>query len=244
MAIWSSTTHLLAFRAMGKVAKRSPVTKGEKTKVTVIYAALRQEIMNGSLAPGSKLKTRKLSERFSVGLSPIREALSRLSSDGWAIQSDRRGFSVAPMSLEELRDLSLARMMVFETALRASIANGDADWEDRVRQASAYLAGLGAPQNLEGPEAEQWHRAHRTYHMVLHDSCGSQRLRGFCAQLFDEFERYRHLGKTHIARTISVVDQHNAITEAVLARDADRAAALLVDHFKGAAAVLENALPS
>ena len=69
------------------------------------YSALREEILNGTLLPGTKLRIRDLCERYSMGLSPLREALSRLASEGLAVQSAQRGFAVASLSLQDLAEL-------------------------------------------------------------------------------------------------------------------------------------------
>ena len=104
----------------------------ETTKETLasqVYDRLRQDIISVAIEPGEKLHIRSLCARFDVGLSPMRKALSRLSSEGLVAQSDHRGFAVAPMGEQDLVDLTRARCWLNELAIRKSIAYGDAAWE-------------------------------------------------------------------------------------------------------------------
>src|SRR4029079_1707204 len=65
----------------------------KETLASRVYDQLRQDIISVAVEPGEKLHIRSLCERFDVGLSPVREALSRLSSEGLVAQSDHRGFA-------------------------------------------------------------------------------------------------------------------------------------------------------
>lgn len=74
-----------------------PLATGRAIPATLAsqtYERLRQDIVGAHFAPGQKLGTRQLSERYEVGLAPLREALTRLSREGLVVQHDRRGFAV------------------------------------------------------------------------------------------------------------------------------------------------------
>lgn len=210
------------------------------THTSAVYALIRADIMNGTLEAGSKLKTRSLAERFNVGLSPIREALSRLSSEGWVQQNDRRGFSVVPVSVAELHDLHIARCMMNETALRASIKLGDEQWEENVQLSRFRITRMERPADMtRGAAAEKWNRLHREYHSSLINACGSQRLVQYCEQLFDALERYRRLGAPHRVARDSVSDEHAQIADAAINRDVEAAVELLNTHFERTIAHVE-----
>ena len=82
------------------------------------YARLRTELLSSRLAPGEKLKIEVLCEKFSVGSSAVREALSRLASEGLVVSEPQRGFRVAPLSLDSLRDLTDVRCKIEGLCLR------------------------------------------------------------------------------------------------------------------------------
>ena len=197
--------------------------------------------MNGTLSPGSKLKTRTLSTRFDVGLSPIREALSRLSSEGWVVQSDRRGFSVVPVSVDELWDLHNARCMLNEMGLRSSIELGDTEWEERILLCCIRIVRQPRPSDMTaGPDAERWNRLHRAFHESLVLACRSQRVIQYCNQLFDEIERYRRIGG-HLPRN-GIGDEHQKIADAAVSRDSDLAVSLLNAHFARTVELVEGVI--
>jgi GntR family carbon starvation induced transcriptional regulator len=212
------------------------------TLASAINEQLRDDIITGSQPPTHKLHIRNLCDRFSVGLSPMREALSRLSSEGLIKQTDRRGFSVAPVSLPELLDLTRARCWINEVGLRESIARGDAAWEEavvlafyRMQRTPRALADTATDRNPE------WERAHREFHLSLVSGCGSDWIVGICDKLFDASERYRHWARrAGVVRSSSAEEEHRAIMEAVVKRDSPAAIALLNAHFQRTAELVER----
>ncbi len=206
--------------------------KTEPTQASTIYERIRSDIMNGTLAADTKLKTRYLAARFEVGLSPIREALSRLSSEGWVVQSDRRGFSVVPVTVDELWDLHRARCMLNEIGLRESIEHGDVAWEENVLLSYIRISRLRRPGDVMATkDIEHWNVQHRAFHSSLIMACRSQRLVRYCEQLFDEIERYRRLGLSYGTERSNVGDGHCGIADAAVARDVELAVRLLNEHF-------------
>lgn len=197
-----------------------------------IYARLRSDIMSGALAPGAKLKIEELRKTYDVGTSPIREALSLLTSDHFVDRIDQRGFRVAEISAEEFDELLKTRCWLEERALRESIANGDSVWEEQVVLSAYRLSRV--PRSVKGDQFianAEWETRHKHFHTTLISACGSSILRKFCNQLYDQNVRYRQLSGSRAYPSRDVTAEHGAICDAVLARDADLAAELLVAHY-------------
>lgn len=204
-----------------------------ETFASAIYASLRTDLISGRFAPGEKLRIKSIRQKYNVGLSPVREALNRLSIEGFVTQSDHRGFSVAEVSRADLTDLIRVRLFFNETALRESVEHGDEAWAESVVIALHRLSRISrfAPvgSSVSNPE---WDKQHRIFHASLLAGSPSMRLRQYCDQLFDQSARYRCLAaevdpSATIART---ANEHREIVEATLARDADLAAKLLREH--------------
>src|SRR4051812_35879179 len=222
-------------------AKRA---KRETTLASDITEELRRDIISGSLAPGGKIRLRQVAERFGVGMSPVREALNRLSRDRLVDRSDLRGFRVAPISEAELDELMRARCWLNETGLRQSIARGKAAWEEAVvlafHRLSRVTDRLTPTDTAVNPE---WEAAHRVFHRSLLDACGSHWIVDFCDQLFDLADIYRHVSRAaRDAQSREPTDEHRAIMEATIARDADKAVELLNHHFLRTAALYKDAV--
>lgn len=214
-----------------------------ETFASVAYARLRGDIISGQFAGGEKLRIRQLCERYGFGISPVREALNRLSSDGFVIQSDLHGFRVAALSVEDLRELTRTRAWLNERALRESIAHGDAAWEEAIVIAHHRLS---RTKRWLGEDAAdgvnpEWEVAHRVFHTALISGCRSRWLIGYCEQLFDVADRYRHMSRTATARRTRGPDEHRLIMEATVARDPDLAVSRLVAHFQRTAEHCEAA---
>jgi DNA-binding GntR family transcriptional regulator len=202
----------------------------EPTLASRIHAQLRQDIITGAVAPGARLHTRDLCRRFDTGLSPVREALSRLSSEKLVLQSDQRGFAAAPLTLADLDDLTRARSALNEAALREAVARGGTAWEEGLALAFFRLSRIArfAAEERRNPV---WDAAHRDFHAALVEGCDSRWMTGFCAQLFDAFERYRNLSPFGRATRPDHLEEHRTIMEAALARDAEAACRLLRAHY-------------
>src|SRR3974390_3667965 len=91
---------------------------GARSLTTRAFERLREDILLGRLAPSERLRIQALSERYGIGATAIREALSRLTTDGLVQAEDQRGFTVTSVSPEELLDLTRTRIQVEQMALR------------------------------------------------------------------------------------------------------------------------------
>lgn len=108
---------------------------------------LRQDILCGKLAPGQRLRTEDLQRQCGLGLSPLRESLQRLSAEGMVVNDEQRGFAVAPISVAELEDLTLARTALESIMLPMAIGKGDADWEADIVAAFHRLSRTPLPHD-------------------------------------------------------------------------------------------------
>jgi DNA-binding GntR family transcriptional regulator len=194
---------------------------------------LHDEIVRGTLLPGQKLLIRDLCERYGIGLSPVREALNRLSGQRLVVHNEQRGFMVTPLSESDLEDILRARLWLNEIGLRRSIEYGDSEWEERVVIACHRLS--RTPRFWDAGNVEinpAWEEAHCLFHAGLVSACGSAWLEKFCDQLFHAFERYRYLSRVAAATApLHQNAEHSAIMEAAVSRKADDAARLLREHF-------------
>jgi DNA-binding GntR family transcriptional regulator len=194
------------------------------------FERLRSDILLGELRPEERLRIQSLSERYGVGATAIREALSRLVTDGLVESEDQRGFCVAPVSRHELQDLTTTRIAVEQLALRGAIANGDIDWESNLLSSFHRLS--RAPLPLDAEAAEQWSQVHRQFHEALLAGCGSAWTLRLCRLLYDKSERYRNLAdRATTPKDRDTVVEHRDLMDAAMSRHADKACQLLSEHF-------------
>lgn len=215
------------------------IRSGE-TLATSVFGQLRDDILSGILQPGEKLRAELLRERYRAGNSPIREALNRLSVNGFVTREEQRGFRVAAVSKEELRELVDTRCWLEEIALRKSVEKRDTKWEESLVLAFYRLS--REPRSTKTGSFERnpvWDALHRAFHMTLISACGSRWLLDFCGQLNDQADRYRRLSSISYPSRDPTAE-HRAVMEAAINGEADKAVAILSSHYQQTADIILN----
>src|ERR1044072_1394264 len=138
------------------------------------YRRVRADIVFGKLTPGEKLKLDRLREDYGASVGTLRELLSRLVSEGLVVAEGQRGFEVAPISAENLREIAALRLLLESHALKQSFRAGDMDWEGRVVSAHHKLSAI-EKKLLAGDRAdlELWKRYDFEFHHALISACGA-----------------------------------------------------------------------
>lgn len=206
-------------------------TEEGRTLAASVFARIRADILSSKLPPGTKLRFDKLRHEYDVGLSPLREALSRLAASGLVTTVGQRGFRVATVSKADLLDVTMVRKELEGSALRKSVLHGDDAWEAQVVAARHRLALLERGNSTaDTPSEEIWEERHRDFHHALISACRSPWLLHLTSLVNDQFDRYRRIS---VANSLSQYPSslgHQEIMEAVLSRETDRAEELLYRH--------------
>jgi DNA-binding GntR family transcriptional regulator len=196
----------------------------------MLASALRRDISFGTLLPDQKLKIEALRQRYGGSNHSMRETLRLLSAEGLVEATAQRGFRVTSATEDDLRDISLVRGEIERVALGLAIAQGDTAWEGRVIAAQHALRKaedrvVAAPDDMT---ALEWDEACRGFSATLISACGSPRLIDLQRKFFDQSRRFR-LAQLREGRLNFDARRarQEALVEAVLAREADKAGALL-----------------
>lgn len=209
-----------------------------QSQSSTAFARIRNDILAGREAPGTRLKIAELATSIGVSPGAVREALSRLTSEQLVVSQDQRGFFVAPLSMEDLQDLTNLRCEIEAIALRLSVQHGDIDWEVGILTSAHRLKNTLQLLDQEQPSlSQEWIERHAALHTALVAACGSKRLLALHASLYEQSERYRGLSVS-AARSRDVIAEHQALVDAALARDADRLVALTVAHLRQTTALI------
>jgi DNA-binding GntR family transcriptional regulator len=203
------------------------------------YLRLRQDLLACRLAPGEKLNIQELSQQLSVSLGAVREALSRLTSEGFVVTDAPRGFRAAPISAADLLDLTRTRTLIEGQCLRRAIEVGDVAWEARI--AAAHRRVSRTPQLApDDPKRlnDDFADAHDAFHEALASACDSPWLLRMRALLYAQSERYRYLAIPLGREGRDHAREHDAIIKAAFARDADKAVDMLVRHLEATTRIL------
>jgi DNA-binding GntR family transcriptional regulator len=206
-----------------------------KSLTAAVANALQQDLVAGRYMPGEKLPIVRLAKDYGVSPGAVREALSRLISEGLVEFNEQRGFRAAPVSPAALLDITRTRIMI-----------DDVDWEAEVLAIQHRLANCVVREEHDPSKVrEEWQRLHRIFHRTLIAACGSSWLMRFHDLLFDQTIRYRSVAAAYELQRQDLrsgaAGEHARIVEAVIARDADAAAAAIEKHYMTTASVIIEA---
>lgn len=216
--------------------------EGEGSSRTLIersYAQLRDDIVEGRLAPGEKLRVEHLKARYQVSAGTLREAITRLVSDALVEAEGQRGFRVAPVTLEDLEDLTRLRLHIEIDALRLSIRRGDAAWRAQLQQAYDELSAFEQPIR---PESRmRWEQLNVRFHEALIGACDSPWTLKLLRLLGRHSERYRRFAIGLADGSRDVHAEHRQIFEMAMAGHEARAALALEAHIRATPDMLARA---
>lgn len=192
-----------------------------------IETALRRDIERGLISPGAILKQEQLAAQFGVSRQPVRQALQRLLATGLVERRPDRSLAVRDMSTAQALELKGLRIVLETSALRLSLPHLDASVLRKARHATDEL--LHALDEAEIEELDA------SFHRLLYGRCGNSRMLALIEDLRREGRRTHQPGAAAATRCEALHAQHEAILEACMQKDADRAVRELAEHLGGAA---------
>ena len=208
-----------------------------------VFGELRTAIVGGRLLPGAKLNIAGLAETLNVSAGAVREGLAMLEAEALVVSEPARGYRVSPVSEVELEDLVKARIEIEKLCIAEAIRHGDLAWEGSVVAAHHRLSRLDE-RDKQTPAvlSTEWTESHAQLHHALVAGCPNQWLLRMHQTLYQQSERYRQLSAPLATRKRNVKAEHQALVDAVLERDVQRAQTLIAEHLQTTGRVLLAAL--
>lgn len=192
-----------------------------------IYEALKSDILRCELPPNSKLHEQLLAERFSVSKSPVREALLRLQQERLVSVLPRQGYRVAPVSLEDAREMFQLRRVLEAGCVELAAATASAE----------TLDALVVYRTFAGPDdRDAFVEYNRAFHCAICRASGNERMARMAIELTEQMERVIRFSVSTIPakERSELVIEHAAIIDALIARDRRKASRLVKEHISDA----------
>jgi DNA-binding GntR family transcriptional regulator len=192
-----------------------------------VYATLRREILSMALRPDSHLDEVKLSERFGMSRTPIREALLRLSADGLVTTLPNRNTVVAGIDYATLPHYFEALTLMYRVTTRgAAMCKGPDGMETILAYQRAFVEAVDARDALAMIEAN------REFHVAIAERAGNAYFTGLFTRLLDEGRRILRLYYATFDDRLprKYVDEHEEMIVAIRQGDVERADALAKAH--------------
>ncbi|RBM12666.1 GntR family transcriptional regulator [Streptomyces sp. PT12] len=184
---------------------------------------LKHLILTSELAPGEELREVALSESTGFGRSPVREALRRLVQEGFVEVRPRRGYRVATVTLASVRDLFEMRLLLEPAAVELAARRAP-------REELEALHALAHRTYVPGDTAsyETFLQDNREFHVRIARASGNERLARSLQILLEEMQRLFFIGLGDRDSASEMMHEHHDLHDALLARDGDRARAIVI----------------
>jgi len=208
------------------------------TAQEAVLEELRVAIVSGELRPGEQVLQDALAERFGVSRVPLREALKILEGEGQVVYRPHRGYFVAELDLDDLREVYRIRDLLESEAVRVAVPQIGTDELTALQGALEDVERASAAGDLVAMAA-----ANRRFHFGLLAAAKMPRLLRLVRVLWDATDVYRSLYYADDSHRQVVHDEHRLVLDAVRLGDQERAVELLRQHRERAVVTLERVLP-
>jgi DNA-binding GntR family transcriptional regulator len=209
--------------------------------VQTVYEALKHDILEMTIPPGEPLDETRLSRRFSMSRTPVREALVRLAAEGLVTTLPNRNTIVAPIELSDVPVYFDALTLMYRvTARLAAMRRSEADLIEIQALQDAFARSVNAADALA------MIAVNRDFHLAIARAGRNRYYTDLFRRLLDEGRRllrlYYQSYDDHLPRRY--VDEHAAIIAAIVARDADLADRLGGEHAQQVVHQIQSLLTS
>ena len=196
-----------------------------------VHNAILSDIVDGTFAPGARLKIADLCRRYGLSPMPIREALQQLQGEGIVVMEPNKGASVRPIDRSFVADLYDVRGALYTIVYRDLIVAADAALDDELAAIQKRFDRM-----LEGGDRAGCQRQNRLLHAAIEARCNNREVAVLIARYANLTSSLRDMFGYNTARLHEMSDEHWQIINAVRARDVPGAIAAAQYHVKRALA--------
>lgn len=191
-----------------------------------VAATLREEILNGTLAPGDRLSQEDIAERFGVSRQPVRDALRQLEGDGLITMVANAGAWVSKLSESECYEAYQVRERLEPLLLSQSIPNLK---PSQIQRLTELVAEIEKTSDLE-----QFLRLDREFHLLSYAGAAPGMLREFVERIWNTTQHYRRAFAKLSGFVTSEVThmEHKLILDGIVRGDSPQAEKALEGHIR------------
>ncbi|MFN8499632.1 MAG: GntR family transcriptional regulator [Anaerolineae bacterium] len=210
-----------------------------RTKQAMVYDRLREAILKGELGAGTRLIINDLAEQLNVSPSPVREAIQQLHAEGLVSLIPHVGAVVTSVSPDEVREIFALLESLEVIGSRVAAERLTPDDLQRLR---AILAEMNTA--LSDGDSSLWTDLNREFHLEVCRIADMALLTEFTAKVLDRWQRVRHafIPNAPLGYIRETQAEHEAIVDAMAARDFDCLESLTREHNRKAMARYGSAL--
>ena len=216
-------------------AGTAPTAADFRTKADVVYQHLREQILDGHLAPGARITLAGLAAEFHTSQMPVREAVRRLDHEGLIEITPHTGMSVAALSTKETLEIFAIRPVLEGLAASMAAKNGGGALASRLDAINAEIAAAVQVADFARIADANWR-----FHQEILLAADNEYLARLLTELWTRSFRFRIGFKLIPGRAQSAVGEHAAISEAIRRSDAKSAEVAARRHIERAGSDLQR----
>lgn len=200
----------------------------DKQPAEQVYRQIKLDIRDNRLPVGEPLKQQALSQKYGVSRIPIRDVLQRLKSEGWLVQTGKRGVMIPPLSAQEAEDLYLMRMHLEPLILSQAISQIN---QQVLGKATDILMAIDGPSPLS---VQQHGELNWQFHACLYACAQRPTLFNTIHALHQQCSRYIGFHTHTLDYKQTSQSQHYALLEAIGKKRTGKAKSILKTHIADA----------
>jgi DNA-binding GntR family transcriptional regulator len=209
-------------------------TSTERIRIT-----LADEIVRGMIGPGVTLDETSLAERFAVSRTPVREAIRQLEAIGFVEARPHRGAVVPHFTPERLNEMFMV-MAELEALCAKMAAQNMPDGEAaKLTEAHEHCRNRAEADDVPG-----YYEANAHFHEIIYGLSGNSFLADVTRSVRNRLQPFRRAQFSSSGRIHRSIEEHAAIVQAILSRDAEAAARLARDHIALVRTTVDTVAPS
>jgi DNA-binding GntR family transcriptional regulator len=186
-----------------------------------IVETIRNAIVNGQLASGTRVAEPDLAGKFGISRTPIREAFRQLESEGFITVIPRKGAIVASLSPKDVADFYDLKAVLEGYAARTAAKKLTPKDIERMESVNRQMEAAAAKKDVRKVLS-----LHNEFHDIFVRSCGNEKLHSIVQHLVMQFQRFR-LIMAMPGRVEGIIQQHREIIDAFREQDSALAESLV-----------------
>jgi len=199
-----------------------------------VYNILKNQIINEKAKPGKRLLDNQLASAFGVSRTPVREALTQLATEGLVEIVPRSGAYVKKLTRQDIEEIYEIRKVLEGLAAKKAATRIT---DKQIKQLYALLEKAKS-------SGKKGYETHIDLDIKLHDmilnSCQNKRLVNIMANLYTLIHVFRVRVGRDKRKAEQAIKEHEAILEAIKARDANKAEMMMMEHIEKSKSYIFN----
>ena len=219
----------------GRPEKQPGRGRRDRSASTAVYEALRESIISLEYPPDTALSRSELARRCQVSVTPVREAILRLEQEGLVKTYPQYKTVVTRIDIDHLREAHFLR-----SALEIEVARVLAGKDPSCLDAAAAILDEQMAVGTDTARMACFARLDRAFHEALFAAAGQPGLTALLRERTGHFDRLRNLDLPSPGKMSNVLQQHQAILEAIRSGDPLRSAEAMRIHLSGTVATINE----